>query len=82
MHRFPSEAPEHPARQFVSLPPQRWCFVPSSEAELVQQQRQCGVTGCRCSLFLFNHSLLEYASEYLVSLRRDGISLGYKGQPR
>lgn len=29
--------------------------------------------------FLLSHSLLEYAFEYLISLRLDGTSLGYKG---
>jgi hypothetical protein len=89
MHRFPSEAPEYAARQSVSRPLQRWCFVPSSEVELVRQQRQCGVTGYRCilvfclAILCWNMlSLLEYAFEYLIFLRLDGISLGYKGQPR
>lgn len=81
MHRFPSEVPEHAARQSVSLPPQRWCLVPSSEVEAVRHrpQRQRGVTGFRCIAFLLSHSLLEYAFKYLISLRLDGISLGSKG---
>jgi hypothetical protein len=73
--------PEHTARQTVSLPPQRWRFVPASESLL-------GSSGNAASLdvaaffFLFSHSLLEYAFEFLIFLRLDGIWLGYKGQPR
>ena len=78
MHRFPSEVTEHAARQSVSLPPQRWYLVPSSNVELVRHQ--CGVTGCRCIL-LFRLAILCWTM-FLDSSSPSGsmgISLGYKG---